>query len=62
MKTVALVLVTDFSETILDRVSEAIDQIHQHNHNHSPIMRFISVGVALVSLVFTVNLTFFGIR
>ena len=60
MKTVALVLVTDFSETILDRVSEAIDQIHQHNHNHSPIMRFISV--ALVSLVFTVNLTFFGIR
>ena len=44
MKTVALVLVTDFSETILDRVSAAIDQIHQHNHNHSPIMRFISIG------------------
>ena len=44
MKTVALVSVTDFSETILARVSAAADQIHQHNHNHSPIMRFISIG------------------
>ena len=38
VETVALALVTDFSEIILDREFEAIDQTHQHNHSHSPVM------------------------